>query len=220
MLPLAENEMQRLVEECRKLKIPDGGWMSEDFPRYNHYVTNVFLTVLDLQMQNVVVENSIRHYERLRSEEIKTLEDLERALDRYPDTLEGNKAAAFYLWGYNLWKRVEWLRGFVRFLRVTDLTTQEKLKAWANSANFERDFEGRSKFLGIAAFQWLRMRLGVNTVKPDVMVHRFVKRITGRSLSDADAIAAIEEAARRLGVRARDLDGAIWESERGAPGTI
>lgn len=219
-LPLTEEELERLVAECRKLPVAEGGYASENFAPYNDYVTNVLLTVLDLQMHNVAVNNSILHYRAHRWNEIRSLDDLEGLLARFPDTTDGNKAAARHLWGNNHWTRIEWLRGFVRYLRDNDLTSQEKLKAWAVACDFDRDFKGRVKFLGIAACQWLRMRLGVDTVKPDVHTHRFVKRATGRALSDTGVVRAIEEAAKRQGIRARALDGAIWEVERGAPGTI
>lgn len=91
---------------------------------------------------------------------------------------------------------------------------------WAKACDYERDFRGRVKYLGIAACQWLRMRLGVDTVKPDVHTHNFVKHAVGRQLSDASVVKVIEAAARAMNVRARRLDGAIWEHQRGGPGTI
>jgi hypothetical protein len=141
-------------------------------------------------------------------------------LSDFPDTSAGNRAAAQYLWGNNYWPRIQWLRGLAAFLREENLTSQEALKEWAVSCDFDRDFAGRVKHLGIAACQWLRMRLGVDTVKPDVHMHRFVTRAIGRKLSDSGVVAVIEEVARRLGMRARTLDHAIWEAERGAPGSI
>lgn len=63
---------------------------------------------------------------------------------------------------------MSWLRGLVSFLMDEGLTTTKTLTQWAHRADFRRDWEGRAKYLGIAAFQWLRMRLGVDTVKPDV----------------------------------------------------
>src|SRR5438477_4561069 len=121
MYPLTQQEMDRLVDECRKLRIPEGGFVSEDFEPYNDYVTNVLLTVLDLQMQNVVVDNSIRHYNKFRRDEVRSLDDLGGMLARFQDSPEGNKAAAQYLWGNNHWTRIGWLRGLVQFLREQDL---------------------------------------------------------------------------------------------------
>ena len=86
--------------------------------------------------------------------------------------------------------RVRWLRGFARFLAEEDLRTKEALTAWAWHSDFDRDFRGRVKYLGPAAYSWLVMRLGVDTVKPDVHLRRFVERVTGHPVSDAEPQAA------------------------------
>jgi hypothetical protein len=49
------------------------------------YITNVLLTVLDLRMHNVAVDNSIQHYWDKRWNEIRTLDQLEDLLQRWPD---------------------------------------------------------------------------------------------------------------------------------------
>jgi len=219
-VPVTAEEMNRLIAECRKLPVAAGAYASENFEPYDDFITNVLLTVLDLQMHNVAVNKSILHYRTHRWADVRTLEDLERVLREFPDTGAGNRAAAQYLWGNNYWTRIQWLRGFVSFLREQNLTSQEALKAWAVACEFDRDFAGRVKHLGIAACQWLRMRLGVDTVKPDVHTHRFVTRAIGRRLSDSAVVTVIEEAAGRLDMRARALDNAIWEAQRGAPGSI
>lgn len=218
--PVTNEEFERLVAQCKELRPAVGGYTEDDFGPYDDYITNVLLTVLDLQMHNVAVNNSIKHYWNHRWQEIRQLEDLRALLDRFPDTQEGNREAAQYLWGNNHWTRIGWLRGFVTFLEEESLTTQERLKEWAIACDYERDFRGRSKHLGIAACQWLRMRLGVDTVKPDVHTRNFVQHAIGRTLDDSSVVRVIEAAAEAMGVRARRLDGAIWEHQRGAPGTI
>ncbi len=76
------------------------------------------------------------------------------------------------------------------------------------------------KGLGIAAYCWRVMRLGVDTVKPDVWLRAFVRRTLGRDLDDAQVVRVVTEAAHRIGRSARELDAGIWESERGGPGAI
>lgn len=71
-----------------------------------------------------------------------------------------------------------------------------------------------------AVFQWLVMRQGVDTVKPDVHVHRFAEVAVGRRLSDADTVAVVVGAAHRLGMKAYQLDWAIWEHSRGGPAGV
>jgi hypothetical protein len=92
---------------------------------------------------------------------------------------------------------------------------QESLKAWAHRSDFRTDFEGRVKGLGPAVYQWLVMRQGVDTVKPDVHVRRFAEAAVGRPLSDADVVEVVTRAARLLGIRAYELDWRIWEASRG-----
>jgi hypothetical protein len=158
------------------------------------------------------------HFRTHCATEVRTLDDLEAVLDSFPDDREGNTEAALYLWGYRYWNRVEWLRGLVGWLRTESINDQEALRAWARNSDFKRDFEGRVKYLGFAAYKWLVMRLGVETLKPDVHLHRFVSAAVGHSVTDEQLVAALEEVARRLNRSALRLDWSIWEHQRGAPG--
>ena len=180
----------------------------------------MLLTVLDLQMHNVTVNNSITFYWNNRWDELRTLEHLADVLDRFSADRDGNREASQYLWGNNYWNRIEWLRGFVEFLSASDLKDYESLKAWAHNSEFRRDFEGRVPYLGIAAYKWLTMRLGVDTIKPDVHLHNFVEPIVGHPVSDAELVSVLERVASDLGVGPRALDASIWEYQRGGPGTI
>ena len=71
------------------------------------------------------------------------------------------------------------------------------------------------KGLGIAVYHWLVMRQGVDTVKPDVHVRRFAEGAVGRSLTDEEVVAAVSDAAHKLGLKAYELDWRIWEASRG-----
>jgi len=59
------------------------------------------------------------------------------------------------------------------------------------------------------------MRLGIETVKPDVHVKRFLRRVTEREWADENASMVLELAAKEIGRSARKLDWAIWEHEIG-----
>jgi hypothetical protein len=203
--PATEDEIARLTEASRSL--PTGSWPHEE----HDYVTNLLVTVLDLQMNNVTVERSIKYFRDHRWDEVRTLDQLAEVLDRFPDDKDGNLQLARYLWGNNHWTRAGRLRLLAAFLAGDHLRTQDELRAWAQRGDYQKDFAGRVPGLGPAAYQSLLMRLGVDTVKPDVHVHRFVEDVLGRTLTDAELVRAVTEAARRLGRSARDLDGAIWE---------
>ena len=116
-----------------------------------------------------------------------------------------------------MWTRAKMLRDLVAYFIPLGVTNQEQLRDWAKTATFAR-FQGRVRGLGPAVFQWLVMRQGVDTIKPDVHVHRFVESVLGRRVSDTDAVAVLTEAARRLERPATRLDWAIWEAGRlGSP---
>jgi hypothetical protein len=144
-------------------------------------------------------------------DEIRTLDELAAVADRFPDDKEGNLELARYLWGYNLWTRAGRLRPLAAFLADEHLRTDDELRAWARRSDYQEDFAGRVPGLWPAAYQSLLMRLGVDTVKPDVRVRRFVEGVLGHPVNDAELVRAVTEAAHRLGRPARDLDGAIRE---------
>jgi hypothetical protein len=113
------------------------------------------------------------------------------------------------------WTRAQQLRDLARYFRSIGVIDQQRLKQWALASTFKKDFEGRVKGLGPAVYQWLVMRKGVDTVKPDVHLRRFAEAAVGRKLNDHDVIEVTAGAAARLGVKAFELDWRIWEASRG-----
>jgi hypothetical protein len=177
------------------------------------------LTVLDLQLRNVIVNNAIEHYRKHCLNQVRDLDDLEGFLSRYADDADGNRAAAVDLWGYRYGDRLHRLRGLAAWTRRAGLVDQEQLRRWAHRSDFRRDFERQTKGLGIAAYCGLVMRLGVDTVKPDVWTHRFVLGAIGRNVDDVTLV-RITAVARQAGRSPREVDAGIWESGHGDPGAI
>lgn len=62
----------------------------------------------------------------------------------------------------------------------------------------------------ITTFQDIRRLLGADTVKPDTHVIQYIQDACGRRISKAKAVHYLEEAAKRLGISAKELDCAIW----------
>lgn len=205
---LSNLEFQQLVTKCESLPPAKGNYLVHD------YVENLLLTVLDFQMRGTTVERAIDHYRQHAQKEITSFIELKILLAKYPDTQEGNRQIAQYLWGYNHWKRVELLRKLVTYFEADGVTTQEQLKQWASKVDFERDFKGKVKGAGFAIFKWLVMRQGVETVKPDMWIHRFIRDVLGHSVSDETAVRVLERVAREMGVKAYELDWRIWEYKR------
>jgi hypothetical protein len=181
---------------------------------YDDSAGNLFLMVLDMMMHVTTVTNSLAFYRHNARAQVYDLPTLKGALARFADDRVGNTNLAQYLWGNNHWTRAETLRRLVPFFE-SGVTDQDALVGWARSAEFRRDFEGRVKGLGYTTFQWLTMRCGIETVKPDVHTRRFTQRCLGRPLTDSDIVELVTRAAKLLGMPARSLDLAIWERESG-----
>src|SRR5471030_2603834 len=58
------------------------------------------------------------------------------------------------------------------------------------------------------------MRQCIDSVKPDVHLHRFAETALHRKLSDHDVVEVVTRAAVVLGVKAYELDWSIRESQR------
>ncbi len=205
---LDEDELSKLETRCRAVPITENEYVATDF------VAALLETVMDYQNATTTVERAGKYFEAHRWDEVRSLDDLERVLARFPADREGNDELAQYLWGYHHWRRAQELRGLVAYFRDRDITDLEALRAWARASS-ERDFTGHIKGLGPTVYQGLVMRAGVETVKPDVHVLRFVTSATGRAVNELEAVDALEEVARRLELSPRTLDWSIWEYQRG-----
>jgi hypothetical protein len=219
-VPLDAQERALLDRACAAVPPPARPPAIGTDADYPNFVENLMLTVLDLQLHNVIVNNAITHYRTHRRDEVGSLDDLEAALSRYSADAVGNREAATYLWGYKYGDRLGHLRSLTAWARDNDILDQSALMAWAYRSNYRRDWFGQIKGLGPAAYCWLLMRMGVDIVKPDTWLHRFLRQAVGRDLEDMDLVEEICASAGRVGRKARELDGGIWEAERGGPGSI
>jgi len=204
-----QSDVDRVSTAAQSVPPAEGSYIEENF------VLNMQETVLDYMMSTTTVIRALEHFNKHRSSEIRSIEDLEQLFARFPDDKEGKLALAQYLWGYNMWTRAEQLRRLTNYFRSIGVVDQPSLKAWAVKSSFKRDFQGKVKGLGIAVYHWLVMRQGVDTVKPDVHVRRFAEAAVGRPLSDEDVVEVVTKAAHQLGKKAYELDWAIWEASRG-----
>lgn len=68
--------------------------------------------------------------------------------------------------------------------------------------------------IGYATSKYFLMLLGVPGIKPDRMIHRFLKDAAGHAFTNADAVQVLQAVAAHLGVQEHELDHAIWAYER------
>ena len=209
-MSLNTDEMAKLLEECRKL--PEGkNYRTDD------YVINLLATVLDFQMKAEVVDAAMDFYKEKRRRELRTHKSLAELLASFPNTKTGNTQLANYLWDNNHWSRVEFLRELMKYFDSMKVRGSRTLCRWARSTDFQ-EVKGRIKTkehsMGYAIFKWLQLRLGVDTVKPDVHVKKFVSECIGRKAKDEETVEAVEVIAKDLQIPAYRLDAAIWDYQR------
>lgn len=207
-LMINEDEFGRIVDRCRDLPKPEGYYIEND------YICNLFLTVLDFQMAGTTVSRAMSHYRENRWDEVRDFESLRQLLSEYPDDEQGNTVIAQFLWGYRYWNGVSLLRRLISFFQSIDVISQDALRHWSRTRDYEKDFKGKVPGMGYAIYKWLVMRQGVETVKPDVHVRRFVESVISRRLKDQELVAVLEEVAARLDLKAYELDWRIWEYQR------
>jgi hypothetical protein len=111
--------------------------------------------------------------------------------------------------------RAKTLEGVVSYLLdiqrdFAGSTEKDRLRAWAEWARpGDFSFTGVRGF-GLAGFQYIRLLLGANTVKPDKWICKFVADSIGRNVTPVEALFLLERAAKRANLRIRDIDSAIW----------
>jgi hypothetical protein len=201
---LTRQQFSQLIDACRALPEPEG-----DYPE-NNYVMELLETVLNLRMRRTIVTNCLEHFRTNCSKQMRTFSHLRYFLSRNRD----DAFVAQHLWGRRYSKRVSRLRGLLSYFESIGVTSKNALRKWGTDSEFHRDFEGRVPSLAIAACQYLVMRLGRATVKPDVHVRRFVEGITHARLADEELVAVVEKVAKAIGLRANDLDLKIWDYQR------
>lgn len=189
-------EYRKIVRACQKLPKPRGNYLDNDF------VSTLVGTVMDYQLKERIVSRAYKYFETNNWDDLRTCQQLRGFLSRFPDTKKGNVKAAMALWGYHYGNRLRQLRRLVAFFQRIGVSDYRSLRRWAHESTFERDFKGQVKGLAFAVYKWLVMRLGVETVKPDMWVKRWLQHVSGRPFADAEAVDVLVRAAKETGRKA------------------
>lgn len=105
--------------------------------------------------------------------------------------------------------------------RADELASQDEWRPEAEQVNRRLvELDPTRVVAYIAAYKWLAMRLGIDTVKPDVHLHNFIEPIVGHRVTDEELVRVLEHVADQLDMRPRALDASLWEYQRGGPGSI
>lgn len=147
--------------------------------------------------------------ELIRKSGIKTLEEVLIIIE--------NKGINGFceIWNYNHPERVEILKRLAnKFLQIkTELKVTDDLatlKEWAKQSSATNYPKFGVRGIGFVTYQYLRLMCGADTTKPDVHLKRAVKEGTGQKLPEAKVVQIVELTAKKINVKARQLDYALW----------
>jgi hypothetical protein len=143
---------------------------------------------------------------------ITTLEGLLKLIQSYPTPLDFSVKEL----NYRDERRAATLVGVLKALLQAQKAFKHseetsRLKAWAHSVKPTDYAEFGVRGFGLSGFQYLRMLFGVQTVKPDVHICRFVSDAVGRRVGDEEALVLMEAAGEELDWPLSRLDYAIWD---------
>lgn len=185
------------------------------------YLEDVMHTVLNFHIQEPVVINALNFFQ-LQVQKQHSINDhhqLKALLAKFPNDKDGNEAAALFLWSNRHWTRIELLRRLLNFFESIGVTDQPSLHAWIKTATFEADFKGKVKGLGIAVWEWLRIRCGIDSIKPDIWVINFAKRVVGKRISEKVLVDTFGRISPLVGESLSTIDVTIWYYEKLAMAT-
>ena len=139
-----------------------------------------------------------------------------KTFEKILETIDNQGIEGFCkLWNYKHPERVEILKRLVnkymqikKELKITDDLLV--LKEWAKQSNIVDYPKFGVKGIGFVTYQYLRLMCGADTTKPDVHLKRAVKEGTGKKLTEVKIVQIVEETAKGLNIKARQLDYALW----------
>ena len=148
--------------------------------------------------------------EIIRKTSIKTLKQLLQAIK--------NKGIAGFgaIWHYNHPERVEILKSltnkFMQIQKELQIDNElEAMKVWAKKSTINDYLSFNVKGIGFVTYQYLRFMCGADTAIPTVHLKRAVKDGTDGKLSDGETVKVVEETAKKLKIKARQLDYSLWK---------
>lgn len=205
-----EHAMVEKLTDHLKAKFSKGDF--KDMPGWKSPALDVIDCVLSLNRRyEGFVLPRVKRFAR-RHPDVSSLQALLSLIKTYKTHHE----FSIYELDYRDEKRANTLVGVIQYLisiqeKYEGATELARLENWARSVKPSDYLSVGVPGFGISGFQYLRMRFGADTVKPDVHIINFVSEVVGRRIDGVLAITVLEEAARKANLPVRQLDGTIWE---------
>ena len=165
-----------------------------------------------------MARSSTKHFAILQKRRFDSYARLNSLINKYPNTEKGNRQLAKKLWGNNHWTRAKFLRKLVREFGKRNVRDQNALRKWVEWADFTKNVKGQftagSHGIGPVLFNWLKIRVGIDEIKADTHVQKFVFNAIGRKPPIPEIKSSLKAVARQLGRKASELNSAIWDFQR------
>jgi hypothetical protein len=202
--------LSEVLVKCRALS-PSSG-----FNPVKDYVENLLRAVLDSELTETEAAQAISYYDKNVRSTIRIHAELAALLAQNPDTKEGNRHVAQFLWGNNSWTQARALRGLVTYLQCANVTTQEQLEKWADLTDYKQLERHENAVSGIpcATVERLQLQLGLRIIVPDARLHKFLFDAMGREVSDIEAVDILRRVASQLNVIPSELKSHICRREK------
>jgi len=123
------------------------------------------------------------------------------------------------VWNYNHIARIETLYQVCNTLKKICTNNSsydgeneiEILRQWAENLDFNNNELNQIKGIGLASIQYLRILLGIDTVKPDIHIKKSINKVYATKINDISTIYFIENVSKKMGINARKIDQFVWE---------
>lgn len=86
----------------------------------------------------------------------------------------------------------------------------EGMKYFASTPNFYKEIK-KVNGIGIATARYLAILLGIDTVKPDIHIIRFISQSIDRKVSEEEAVDLLTKAAKEMRESVARIDNSIWQ---------
>lgn len=223
---ITEQQLDKLYSAC--LKLPDTSVIEEEAHVSGSPLLIAMSTVLSLNRR--WYSHALPARQRFERGQYGYLsnEPLEAFSEVYREMIGDNgdwKKFSDTLWKNKEWQKAKQLTQLVDYLSDwcrkfhPELDERAALKRWASETSKE-SFLGKIHGLGPRAYEQLLWYIeGVNSIKLDRHVTKFLRGVLGVSVSEEDGINALKNIAAKMGISATSLDARIWDHMQSQPNT-
>ncbi|MGH8529754.1 MAG: hypothetical protein ACRETN_07915 [Nevskiales bacterium] len=215
---VTQQQLDQLYSECQKL--PKSSVIEEEAHVFGSPLLIAMSTVLSLNRK--WYSHALPARKRFENGEYsylskKTMSQFVKLAEEVVADTGDWKLLSNALWKNREWQKAHQLTQFAEYLSnwcnkfYPDETETNAFKKWAAAVPKEQ-FIGKIKGLGPRAYEQLLWYIeGINSIKLDRHVAKFLRASLGPSVSESDGIAALKAVAGQMGVSATSLDARIWD---------